>query len=308
MTQHPDHLLDAAAGWLARTNDPEFADWDGFMAWLEADPANADAYHQLADSEAELLPVVERLAPAPEPLSAPAVARPRRGWAIAAGLAALGALGLTAVPILSGKTYTTAPGEMRTIALADGDELVLNGGTQIHLAGLDRRDIRLDRGQLMLKLHGRDEGPVSVRAGDLEVVDVGTVFEVSRDETATRVLVSEGEVVADPDGARLHLSRGEGLTASDGETVLKAEKVAIDAAGSFSRGQLTYMGDPIARVAADLSRSTGIDFSTTPAMAQRPFSGTLSIAEVRRDPASLGPLLGVPVKSSGRGWIVGEGP
>ena len=40
MTQHPDHLLDAAAGWLARTNDPEFADWDGFMAWLEADPAH----------------------------------------------------------------------------------------------------------------------------------------------------------------------------------------------------------------------------------------------------------------------------
>jgi transmembrane sensor len=304
MTQHPDQVLDAAADWLARTNDPEFADWDGFMAWLEISPAHADAYHSLADSEAELLPVVATLPPAPDPV----VTRPRRGWAIAAGIAALGALGLTAVPVLGGRTYTTAPGEMQTIALADGDELLLNGGTEVHLAAFDRRDIRLERGQMLLRLNGEGQGPVEVRAGDLAIVDVGTVFEVSRVDTETRVLVSEGEVVADPNGARLHLTKGEGLTTRDGEPVLKAEKVAPDAAGGWTRGQLAYAGESIARVAADLSRSTGIDFSTTPAMAQRSFSGTLSIAEVRRDPASLGPLLGVPVKSSGRGWIVGEGP
>ena len=55
-------LREAALDWLVRTNDPEFDGWDEFTAWLEADPAHADAYHGLADSEAEMLPLVSEVA------------------------------------------------------------------------------------------------------------------------------------------------------------------------------------------------------------------------------------------------------
>ncbi len=58
MIESPD-LREAALDWLVRTNDPEFDGWDEFIAWLEASPANADAYHRLAASEAEMLPLVE---------------------------------------------------------------------------------------------------------------------------------------------------------------------------------------------------------------------------------------------------------
>ena len=58
MIESPD-LREAALDWLVRTNDPEFDGWDEFTAWLEASPANADAYHRLAASEAEMLPLVE---------------------------------------------------------------------------------------------------------------------------------------------------------------------------------------------------------------------------------------------------------
>jgi transmembrane sensor len=196
----------------------------------------------------------------------------------------------------------------RTIALADGDELVLNGSTEIRLAAFDRRDIRLERGQLLLRLHGRDKGAVQVRSGDLELVDVGTVFEVFRDQKSTRVVVSEGAVVADPDGAGLRIDKGEKLEATDGATRLQAAPALTESVGAWQRGQLAYLDEPLPNVAADLSRSTGIDFSASAAMGSRRFSGTLAIADIKRDPASLGPLLGVPVARTARGWRLGEGP
>ena len=306
MTQIPDPIMDAAAGWLARTGDPGFADWDGFTVWLESDPVHADAYHALAGSADELMPIV---ADVPPPRIAPAAAPSRRWpWAVAAGIAAFGALGIGLAPQLRGQVYSTAPGEMRTIALADGDALVLNGGTQIRLAAFDRRDLRLERGQLLLQLHGRDGGKVTVRSGDLELVDVGTVFEVSRDAASTRVIVSEGAVVADPDGAKVRIGRGQKLETVDGASVLQAQPALAASAGAWRGGQLVYLDAPLAQVAADLARSTGIDFSVGAAMGQRRFSGTLSIAAVRRDPASLGPLLGTAVIRTESGWRMGEGP
>ena len=65
---------EAALDWLVRTNDPDFDAWDEFTAWLEANPGNADEYHRLASSEAELLPLIEDLPPAYVP--APVPARP----------------------------------------------------------------------------------------------------------------------------------------------------------------------------------------------------------------------------------------
>ena len=300
-----DPLSIAAAGWLARTHDPAFDDWDAFTIWLEEDPQHAEAYQAMADSVAGF---DADLAALPSPV---AVRQGRRlapwGWAVAASLAGLGALGITVVPQMRGETYQTAPGEMRTITLAAGDTLVLNGGTKVRVASFIGRRVTLDEGQLLLRLNGNGD-PVHVRAGDLEMVDVGTVFDVSRDDRTTRVVVSEGEVLADPDSARVAIPAGHLLETRDGARVLKAEPAPdAGAAGSWTTGQLNYAGDPLERVVRDLRRSTGVDFSVDPAMRHRPFSGSLSVDAVRRDPAALGPLLGVKVERTGRQWIVGRG-
>ena len=84
---------EAALSWLVRTNDPEFAGWDEFTAWLEENPAHADAYHALAASEAEMLPLVEALPPAEAPARRP----DRRRLAWAAGVAAFAALATAVV-------------------------------------------------------------------------------------------------------------------------------------------------------------------------------------------------------------------
>lgn len=299
---HDSDPRDAALDWIVRTNDPEFDRWDEFTAWLEQSPANADAYHALVESEAELLPLIEAI---PEIQGTPRKPE-RRGLALAAGIAFLAAATTAIVaPRMMPIDYATAPGEVRVVSLGGQDQLVLNGDTKLQLAGWDRRSVRLEQGQLLLKLHNPDGETIEVTSGDLELVDVGTVFEVSRIGRATRVLVSEGAVVADPDGASLKLAAGQRLDTEDGAAVLQATSADVSSVGSFERGQLTYVDEPLDHVIADLRRSTGIDFSTTAAISARRFTGTLSVAEVKRDPRSLEALLGVPMERSGSGWKLG---
>lgn len=296
-------LREAALDWIVRTNDPEFDGWDEFTAWLEADPVHADAYHRLAQSEADLAPFID-----PVPVQGqPATREPRRrGFAIAASVAALAALATAVVaPRLMPIDYSTAPGEIRTIALGGQDQLVMNGDTRIELAGLERRTIRLAQGQVLLKLRDAEQGKVELVTGDLTLVDVGTVFEVARDGRETRVVVSEGAVLADPKGAKLKLAAGQRLDTEDGAAVLQATTADTQSVGSFERGQLAYLDEPIAHVVADLRRSTGIAFSTSTDVKTRRFSGTLSVAEIKRDPRLLGPLLGLSMERAGQGWKLG---
>ena len=300
MTPNPDRR-EAALDWLVRTNDPEFDGWDEFTAWLEDSPANADAYHALAGGEADLLPFVEAVPPV-EPGRKPE----RRRLALVAGVAFLVAATTAIVaPRMMPIDYSTGPGEIRVVSLGGQDQLVMNGDTRLELAGWDRRSVRLEQGQLLLRLHTPNGDRIEVVSGDLELVDVGTVFEVSRDGRETRVLVSEGAVVADPDGARLNLAAGQRLDTEDGAAMLQATPVDVSSVGSFERGQLVYLDEPLDNVVADLRRSTGIDFSASAAISTRRFTGTLSVAEVKRDPRSLEPLLGISIERSGQGWRLG---
>ena len=289
MTRDADHARESALDWIVRTNDPDFEAWDEFTVWLEESPANAEAYHRLLDSEAQLLPMVEATGAPVVPSEIPANRGSRRGLAVAAGVAAIAGLTTAVVaPRLMSVDYSTAPGEIRTIALGGQDQLVMNGDTRLALSGFNRRTVELERGQLLLRLREAGQGPVEVHAGDLTLVDVGTVFEVAREGSSTSVTVSDGAVMADPDGAKLKLSPGERLDTVDGASVLQAIPTDPSAVGAFASGQLIYSDQPIEQVAADLRRSTGIDFSTTAAISARPFSGTLSVAEVKRDPKFAG--------------------
>jgi transmembrane sensor len=309
MIESPDPR-EAALDWLVRTTDPEFDRWDEFTAWLEASPTHADAYHRLAASEAEMLPLVEALErPAETPAKSPPDRRMGRRLAAAASVAIFVAAATAVVaPRLTPVEHSTRAGEMRTIALGGQDQLVMNGGTRLALSGWDRRTVRLEQGQVLLRLRDAGRGKIELVSGDLHLVDVGTVFEVARDGTDTRVIVSEGAVLADPEGAELKIAAGQRLDTEDGAQMLKATPADVSSVGSFESGQLIYLGEPLENVLADLRRSTGIDFSADASISDRRFSGTLSIREVRRDPQSLGPLLGVSIERSTLGWkLKGKG-
>lgn len=304
MNAEQDRVRSEALDWLVKTGDPGFDQWDRFTQWLEQSPDHADAYHWLAAglADADGLLTDVRVA---EPEVAPVQPRRHMRLAFAASVAVLAAAGAVMLsPLLTTDDYATAPGQMRTIALEDGNRLILNGDTKVTLAGLNRDEIRLEKGQLFLKLDGKPR--VAVTSGDLRFVDIGTVFEVSRSGSETRLVVSEGAVMADPDGARVKVGAGQMLETHDGDDTLGVQP-ASTAAGGWVNGQLNYSDAPISQVLDDLHRSTGLVFSTSPAMSAGRFSGTLSAKDIRNDPETLGPLLGVSVKRSGDKWLVEGG-
>ncbi len=293
-----------ALDWVVRTGDPAFDDWEGFQAWLEADPRHAAAYHAVALD-------VEDMAAATPAAPAAVVHRPRRwpawaGGAVAASLALVAgyaALDTRADPY----AVETRAGAMRTVSLADGSAVTLGGATRVMLDRNDPRTATLERGQAMFVVRHDARDPFEVRVGDARLVDVGTAFDVKRTRGETRVAVSEGAVDYNPGSDGIRLTRGQGLVATDGAAV---RVLAVDVAGvgSWRNSVLAYEGATLAEVADDLSRALGVDLRADPAVARRPFSGSIATSKLDGDPARVAPLLGVAVRRRGGHWVMTARP
>lgn len=291
---------DQAIVWLMRTRDPSFADWDGFAAWLEADPAHAALYDELAAADAEIAGQLTRRALAPTP--ARRMRWPVWGGAIAAALILVALLfPMLARPGFTPREIASAPGQKLTVRLADGSRIDLNGGTKLVLDG--PRHARLDRGEALFTIVHDEARPFEVISGDAVVRDVGTVFNLVREPMTFTATVSEGAIVFNPDREAVQVPAGrEVREAGDRILVTAADPAQV---GGWRQGRLIYRGAPIERVAADLSRGLGVAVIADPAVSARPFSGIIQI-EGRGETAlrSAALILGVDVRRTGDRWLL----
>lgn len=297
---------DDALGWAIRVADPEFSDWDGFTAWLEGDVAHAARY----DAAVLALAQAERdVAATPVVVAEPAEPAARRDWysprwaggAIAAALVAAVGVGFwseRAQPYV----VETAAGQQRTVALADGSEIVVAGGSRVELDHARPRFAAVTRGETLFRVRHDAAHPFQVKAGTLEMTDLGTVFNVKRAGAVTRVAVSEGVVLVDPKGAALRLDPGQAVIASGAR--LQRETVDTASVGGWRDGWLAYDGATLTEVAEDLSRQIARPVTVAPELAGRTFRGTLDARRIAREPALLGSLLGVRVQAHDGGWIL----
>jgi transmembrane sensor len=302
---HDRALHDEATAWAVRAGDPAFDDWEGFTAWLERDPAHARAYDEvmLAVGEAaEIVPPVLAAGNDDEP-AAPA----RRRWI--GGVLSMALLGVAAIGAwqLRGDSYTveTAPGETRLIALGDGGEIALGGGSRIVLDRGDPRAASLEQGQALFTIVHDPSAPFTLAVGRDTLVDVGTVFDVSRTDARLRVAVSEGAVVLNPRGENARVSPGEMLSKDMATGGVTVGEVALDQVGEWREGRVTFQDASLAEVAVELSRATGVDFVASPRAGGHEVSGSIALDGVRRDPRTLGALLGVAVRHNGAAWEIG---
>ncbi|MFD1949456.1 FecR family protein [Sphingomonas arantia] len=291
-----------ALDWAVRMADPEAADWDGFMRWLEEDPANSAHYDRIA-AAAQDAAVVGSEEPVAANDVAP-VARPTRRW-IGGALAAM-LVGAVGVGVWSERpqpfAVETAAGEQRVVALADGSSVVLAGGSRLALDRGDARVASVERGQVLFRVRHDARDPFDVRVGDLTLTDLGTVFDVKITGRGTRVAVAEGAVMVDPAGAAMRLDPGQAVL-SDGRT-LRREPSAVADVGSWQDGRLAFDNAPLSEVAEDLSRQLARRVVAAPAVAGRTFRGTIATAGLKDDPALLGTLLDVDVRQDAGGWTL----
>ena len=115
------------------------------------------------------------------------------------------------------------------------------------LAGFDRRTVRLEQGQVLLRLRdpGRGQDRVFMPATS-KLVDVGTVFEVvARRPVKHACWSAKVRWLPIPAARDLKLAPGQRLDTTDGAAVLAGRAGRHRAVGAFERGQLIYVDEPL---------------------------------------------------------------
>ncbi|MET0307465.1 MAG: FecR domain-containing protein [Sphingomonas sp.] len=293
--------------WAIRVQDPHFADWDGFTAWLEQSPAHLAAYEATLEDDRWAEDLFRSAPPSrPEPPAAPPL---RRRWAFAGTAAA------ALVAIVGGwaaldreapvREVATAPGEHRTIALADGSRMILNGATRVAFSESSPRAVELISGEALFEVHHDTRNPFVVTVAGTRLVDAGTVFNVVRDRGGLDVAVAHGAVIYAPGKEQIRLDAGAGLSrASDGaRPVLR--KTSPDGIGGWQVGQLQYDDATLAQVGRDLGRNLGQAIKGSDATDRLHFTGTLVLTGPPDQVlARAGLLLGVRFVRGKDGWTM----
>lgn len=308
MTPSSQSIDRTAMEWLVRVQDPTFDDWDAWESWLTQAPEHANAYWRLAEHDAELgegpapvIPLTAVRRTIPDRRSRPLPSRRRLGLGIGIAAAVLLACGLAWTTLRDPVTaIETAPGEVRSVVLADGTRAHLAGATRLEPAA-GGREVRLLEGRATFEVADVAARPFTVLVDEARIVDLGTVFDVTKLEGGLRVAVSEGLVRYDGAGRSERLQAGEGLIVTGGQ--VEAMQLEPEEVSSWRQGRLSYRRVPLATVGEDLSRALGIPVQMPQQLGIRRFTGSL---DTTGGPTTVKPrvelLLGVVVSDDGAGW------
>lgn len=295
-----------AARWYA-AQDSDAMDWEGFTAWLEADPRHRAAFDQIAllgDALDRGRGVIAAHLPANEDAPPAPAARSRwRWWGLAGGGAAAAALALVvAVPREPATTiYATAAGQTRVVALADGSRVTVAPASQLTISGRGQDRLALE-GAAYFDVPHRPGRTLTVEVGGLEVRDIGTRFAITSGNGFARIEVAEGRLaIASNRLARpVELAAGGYADADLAAGRVRLGAIAPASVASWRSGQLRYADAPLALVAADIARYVGKPVDVDPALRTRRFSGVLRISEGSKLATSLGAIMAIDVVEDGR--------
>ena len=260
-----------ALAWLSVLHDqPDSGVQATFSRWLQADPAHAEAYAQ-AQVVWELSEVAGSTLAAEEALvmqgylNAMNTSRRSRLWHWSGGLAVAACL-LMMVGVIAGwqparwvddlgADYVSAPGQVRTLVLADKSQVTLDADSAIavNFSGGERH-VQLRRGVAFFHVtHTGKPFVVDAHGGEARVL--GTEFEVRLQPGGAQVTVLSGRVgvKASKDGTQQVLTADQQLAYDAGVTDT-LHRVDSQARLGWRSGWLTYYKTPLADVVADLKR------------------------------------------------------
>lgn len=269
-----DAIHEEAAAWFAKRRDGTCTPSEeaAFEGWCGRSEAHARAYaeterawHQLkqlqnSDRVREMT-AAAMAATAPRRGKAPA-GRRWRPWLAAACIVAVVAIGgIKLLPQLSVPTvtYTAGLGEQRTEQLPDGTRVTLNTQTTLQVRySHSRREVVLQHGEAMFDVIHDATRPFVVTAGDGSIVDLGTQFEVRKDNDAAIVTLLEGRVEVAAGDERKQLTPGEQARYGARIAGISVHKVDPTAVTAWLHGRLDFNGMPLAQAIADANRYSAV--------------------------------------------------
>lgn len=270
-----------AAQWVLRLEEGDLGDPLALDAWLDRSAANRRAFDQtLATSQA--------YAAAADALAARRSGSPRRraalplwgGPALAAGIAAAASLAWFMPP--TAETFVTGPGQTRVVVLADGSRIELAGRSRLSLSrGRREREAALAEGEAFFVVTHQAAHPFRVLAGDRQITDLGTAFDVKRRGGVLAVAVVQGAVSVTrgeaPTGA-LQVAAGQRLVQRDGAATASLGPATAAEAAGWRAHRLVYRDAPLAEVVADLNAAFPAPVTLgDPRLGATPVSGVLRL-------------------------------
>ncbi len=306
-----DDLEAEAASWLTvlgreNLSKDELAD---FNQWLNQSVGHRAAFDEISglwDDLAilkDLDDIAEAVIAMPEPRKSIWLRRPFLSMA-ASLVIGVAVAGLFYVQYLNGLTqrdeFVTLIGEQRTVHLSDDSTIQLNTDSHVEIDfSVDKRAIRLLRGEAHFDVAKHKQRPFYVYAGSGVVRAVGTAFTVRlmlRDEV--EVTVEEGRVSLSslqPTGATnaqvRNLTRRQFLTeltagqstvfGKQVEQISQMQPPELSRKLAWRQGMLAYAGDRLIDVVEDVSRYTDITIEISdPVLRNLPIAGYFKVGEV----------------------------
>ena len=237
-------LSEQAAGWFLRINDAdcEEAERRAFAAWLAEDASHRAEYQQFE----QLWKTLDRL---PTRRNRPAV------------LATFALVGLLVLllhfaPSTEQQLIITAIGEHRHLQLADGSELDVNANSRIRTDySWFSRHIEVESGEVLFHVAKDRLRSFEVRAGNSRMRDIGTTFNVIKDNQQVIVAVVEGrvEVSRDELAGQIMVEGGQQL-AWNRTGSAQLSHVDTEAVTAWRKGRLIFKDTPLAEVIASMNR------------------------------------------------------
>ena len=255
-----------ALAWVTRLRSPEagLEDRTEFALWLAASTANSHAMDD-ALSLWDDLEAVKHL-PFDDTANTQVAAANQSRWWLGAGVAAAAVLAAVLVlplnqpsPTEPAQSYATELGQRDDVLLQDSSRISLNSDSQLSVSYTETtRDLTLERGEAYFEVAKDSTRPFTVSTNIVDVMAVGTAFNIDRREQTTEITVTEGVV---------RVTERRGGSAAESAILKAAQKITVNDQGlgaiesvagaedtAWRRGELVANGVPLHELAAELER------------------------------------------------------
>lgn len=258
-TQARDWVLRLASG------EMDVAEIDRFKAWLATSAAHARAFEQRRSLWQDLADRPE-LFTRPMPSVAPRrrgirrITGKRRRIAVAASAVAASLFAIMFAPDVMVRIEAdhSTSAQVAQYRLSDGSTVWLDAGSAISVDYSPKeRKVALLRGNAFFTVQHGENRPFRVAALQGMVEDIGTSFEVRRDEGHVDVAVTDGAVRVTGDrqpGGGVVLRAGERVTYDATGRMLSQSRLAATTVATWRRNELLIDRKPLAAVIGEIAR------------------------------------------------------
>jgi transmembrane sensor len=314
---YPTAREEQAAYWYLKLQQPQVGA-DEIQAALEwqSDPENRAAFDRI-EAFWRAWPDECSLPEQSQSVKQPRWARWATSWQAAAAVIAIFAVSLwlatiqhQETPAATAHQYATAVGQIRTVWLEDGSEVILSGATSLRTDfSTDVRRVVMSDGEALFLVAKDTLRPFIVDVPNGSARALGTTFNVHRGPDESTIAVIEGLVQVSPpawrSGASTNLSAGAQVALSTDGLVGRIKAVNPQEIGSWQSGRLIFVDRTIRAVIADLNRysSTPVTLAVIDAADVR-ISGNIQLDHIEEWLRALGPAFGIDLVRNEHGMML----